>query len=40
MLQSGTYIAVFELRECRQIQVGKFGCFWFKPGLYLYAARL
>lgn len=36
MLQSGTYIAVFDLRKRRQIQVGRFGCFWFDPGLYLY----
>jgi sugar fermentation stimulation protein A len=36
MLASGTYIAVFALsRRCR-IQVGRLGCFWFEPGLYLY----
>ncbi len=36
MLQCGTYIAVFDLPERRRIQVGKLGCFWFEPGLYLY----
>jgi sugar fermentation stimulation protein A len=37
MLETGTYIAVFALSRRRRIQVGKFGCFWFEPGLYLYA---
>ncbi|MHC4519036.1 MAG: GIY-YIG nuclease family protein [Planctomycetota bacterium] len=36
MLQSGTYIAVFDLPERRRIQVGKLGCFWFRLGVYLY----
>lgn len=36
MLQGGTYIAVFSLLGRRRIQVGKLGCFWFEPGLYLY----
>ena len=36
MLENGTYIAVFTLSRGRQIQVGKLGCFWFEPGLYLY----
>ena len=36
MLQSGTYIAVFNLPIRRRIQVGKLGCFSFEPGLYLY----
>lgn len=37
MLQSGTYIAVFDLPDRRRIQVGKLGCFSFEPGLYLYS---
>ena len=36
MLKEGIYIAVFDLSERRRIQVGKLGCFWFEPGLYLY----
>jgi sugar fermentation stimulation protein A len=30
------YIAVFHLPERQRIRVGQLGCFWFKPGLYLY----
>ena len=37
MLEAGTYIAVFALPQGRRIQVGKRGCSWFEPGLYLYA---
>jgi len=37
MLESGIYIAVFDLTERCQIQVGKLGCFWFDAGFYLYA---
>jgi sugar fermentation stimulation protein A len=36
MPDGGTYIAVFDLPERRRIQVGKLGCFWFRPGAYLY----
>ena len=36
MPQSGTYIAVFDLPERCQIEVGKLGCFWFEPGVYFY----
>ncbi len=36
-MQGGTYIAVFHLTERRRIRVGQLGCFWFTPGLYLYA---
>ena len=36
MLERGIYIAVFFLaRPCR-IQVGKLGCFRFRPGVYFY----
>jgi sugar fermentation stimulation protein A len=38
-MQGGTYTAVFTLpRRCR-IKVGKLGCFWFEPGLYLYVGN-
>jgi sugar fermentation stimulation protein A len=36
MIERGTYIAVFVLPQARRIEVGRLGCFWFEPGLYLY----
>jgi sugar fermentation stimulation protein A len=36
MLKAGIYIAVFTLANRRRIRVGRIGCFWFEPGLYLY----
>ena len=36
MVQRGTYIAVFDLTTRCRIQIGKLGCSWFQPGLYLY----
>ena len=36
MLKEGIYIAVFDLSERHRIHVGKLGCSWFEPGLYLY----
>jgi sugar fermentation stimulation protein A len=35
-MRGGTYIAVFALPQGRRVQVGRLGCFWFEPGLYLY----
>lgn len=37
MTPGGTYIAVFYLPKRRRLTVGGLGCFWFVPGLYLYA---
>ena len=36
MVCTGTYIAVFDLPEPCRIEVGKLGCFSFRPGVYLY----
>ncbi len=36
MIERGTYIAVFTTSRRRRIQVGRLGCLWFEPGLYLY----
>ena len=36
MLENGTYIAVFMLATRRRIRVGQLGCYYFKPGVYLY----
>ncbi len=36
-MQKGSYLLVFQLRdEIRRLQVGRFGCFDFAPGYYLY----
>jgi sugar fermentation stimulation protein A len=35
-MNTGTYIAVFDLPRQRRIQVGRLGTFWFRPGVYFY----